>query len=265
MQMLARVSRRCAPTAACAPPAGSGVLVKAPKHGQDQRFDLPSIGPRTVEGVVRAGLAGIAVTAGSTIVAEPERLIAAADRANIFVIGTPAETQAMSRASAPHVFLVAGEDSGDRLGAALIAAIKQRAPDARFSGVGGPQMAAQGVPSLFSARRPCHRRYCRHRDRPAENFAAHPPNRRRRHRRQAGCPGDYRQPGIHPSCGAARARACAGDPDRRLCVSFGVGVAAGPRARHARLRRSCAGAVAVRAGGDCGDWTGRLAPSSDIR
>ncbi len=55
----------------------------------------------------------------------------------------------MSRASAPHVFLVAGEDSGDRLGAALIAAIKQRAPDVRFSGVGGPQMAAQGVPSLF--------------------------------------------------------------------------------------------------------------------
>jgi DUF1009 family protein len=72
--------------------AGSGVLVKAPKHGQDKRFDLPSIGPQTVEGVVRAGLAGIAVAAGSTIVAEPEQLIAAAHRAKIFVIGTPAET-----------------------------------------------------------------------------------------------------------------------------------------------------------------------------
>jgi lipid-A-disaccharide synthase len=55
----------------------------------------------------------------------------------------------MSRAPAPHVFLVAGEDSGDRLGAALIAAIKQRSPGARFSGVGGSQMAGQGVPSLF--------------------------------------------------------------------------------------------------------------------
>jgi lipid-A-disaccharide synthase len=55
----------------------------------------------------------------------------------------------MNQASSPHVFLVAGEDSGDRLGAALIAAIKQRAPEARFSGVGGTQMAAQGVPSLF--------------------------------------------------------------------------------------------------------------------
>ena len=55
----------------------------------------------------------------------------------------------MSRVPAPHVFLVAGEDSGDRLGAALIAAIKRRAPDARFSGVGGPQMAGQGILSLF--------------------------------------------------------------------------------------------------------------------
>ncbi len=71
-------------------PVGSGVLVKAPKRGQDLRFDMPSIGPRTVEGIVHAGLAGIAVVAGSTIVAEPSQLIAAADRANIFVIGTPA-------------------------------------------------------------------------------------------------------------------------------------------------------------------------------
>ena len=70
-----------------------GVLVKAPKRGQDRRFDLPSIGPRTVEGAARAGLAGIAVVAGSTIVAEPERLIAAADRANIFVVGAPAGTE----------------------------------------------------------------------------------------------------------------------------------------------------------------------------
>jgi DUF1009 family protein len=66
---------------------GAGVLVKAPKPGQDRRFDLPSIGPRTVEGAAAAGLTGIAVVAGSTIVAEPDRIIAAADRAKIFVIG----------------------------------------------------------------------------------------------------------------------------------------------------------------------------------
>ena len=49
----------------------------------------------------------------------------------------------------PHIFMVAGEESGDRLGAALIAAIRRRHPGARFSGVGGTQMASQGVPSLF--------------------------------------------------------------------------------------------------------------------
>jgi lipid-A-disaccharide synthase len=49
-----------------------------------------------------------------------------------------------------HIFLVAGEESGDRLGAALIAAIRRRHPGARFSGVGGAQMAGQGVQSLFA-------------------------------------------------------------------------------------------------------------------
>jgi DUF1009 family protein len=69
------------------------VLVKAPKRGQDRRFDLPSIGPQTVEGIVRAGLAGIAVTAGETIVAEPERLVQAADRAKVFVVCVPSGTE----------------------------------------------------------------------------------------------------------------------------------------------------------------------------
>ncbi len=71
-------------------PAGTGVLVKAPKLGQDQRIDLPVIGPPTVEAVNAAGLAGIAVVAGSTIVAEPERIAAAADNAKIFVVGVGA-------------------------------------------------------------------------------------------------------------------------------------------------------------------------------
>jgi DUF1009 family protein len=68
-------------------PSGVGVLVKAPKPGQDQRFDLPAIGPQTVENVARAGLAGLAVAAGSTIIAEPQLVTAAADRAKIFFVG----------------------------------------------------------------------------------------------------------------------------------------------------------------------------------
>jgi UDP-2,3-diacylglucosamine hydrolase len=70
---------------------GVGVLVKAPKPGQDRRFDLPSIGPRTIENVARAGLAGLAVTAGSTMIAEAEAVTAGADRANVFVVGVREE------------------------------------------------------------------------------------------------------------------------------------------------------------------------------
>ncbi len=68
-------------------PPGTGVLVKAPKPGQDRRFDLPSIGPRTVENVARAGLAGLAVAAGSTMIAQADQATAAADRERIFLVG----------------------------------------------------------------------------------------------------------------------------------------------------------------------------------
>jgi lipid-A-disaccharide synthase len=49
------------------------------------------------------------------------------------------------------VFLVAAEESGDRLGAALIRALRDRTAGAAcFSGVGGREMAAEGVASLYS-------------------------------------------------------------------------------------------------------------------
>ena len=70
--------------------AGRGVLVKAPKSGQDLRYDLPTLGPRTAEGVAAAGLAGIATVAGHTLLAEPQELVSAADAAGLFVIGLPA-------------------------------------------------------------------------------------------------------------------------------------------------------------------------------
>jgi UDP-2,3-diacylglucosamine hydrolase len=90
-QMLARVAEMRA-NGRLRAPSGGGVLVKAPKPDQDRRFDLPSIGPQTVERVANARLAGIAVAAGETIIAEPEQLVQAADRANIFVVGVRAGT-----------------------------------------------------------------------------------------------------------------------------------------------------------------------------
>jgi hypothetical protein len=66
-----------------------GVLVKAPKSGQDLRFDLPTIGSRTIEKAAAAALAGVAVLAGNTVVADPQAMIEAADAAGLFVTGLP--------------------------------------------------------------------------------------------------------------------------------------------------------------------------------
>ena len=49
----------------------------------------------------------------------------------------------------PLIYLVAGEASGDVLGARLMAAIRTLAPTATFAGVGGARMAEQGLASLF--------------------------------------------------------------------------------------------------------------------
>jgi UDP-2,3-diacylglucosamine hydrolase len=70
--------------------AQRGVLVKAPKSGQDLRYDLPTAGPRTIEGAAGAKLAGVAVVAGNTLVVEPQAMIEAADRTSLFVTGMPA-------------------------------------------------------------------------------------------------------------------------------------------------------------------------------
>jgi DUF1009 family protein len=65
----------------------TGVLVKAPKPGQEERVDLPTIGPDTVERAAEAGFAGIAVTAGRVLIADRAATLGAADAHGLFLFG----------------------------------------------------------------------------------------------------------------------------------------------------------------------------------
>ena len=56
-----------------------GVLAKGPKPGQELRIDMPAIGPRTVDSVVAAGLAGIAVESNGVLVLDREETLRRAD------------------------------------------------------------------------------------------------------------------------------------------------------------------------------------------
>jgi DUF1009 family protein len=64
-----------------------GVLVKCAKPQQELRADLPTIGPATVDAAHAAGLAGIGVEAGRSIILDQAEVIARADRLGLFVIG----------------------------------------------------------------------------------------------------------------------------------------------------------------------------------
>jgi DUF1009 family protein len=63
------------------------VVVKRLKPGQDERFDLPAVGPRTLEVMAEVGARVLAVEAGKTLLLEGEALLAIADRAGISLVG----------------------------------------------------------------------------------------------------------------------------------------------------------------------------------
>ena len=139
---------------------------------------------------------------------------------------------------APSIYLVAAEESGDALGAALARALTEREGGlVKLAGVGGRQMAAAGIASPFAIdelaiigvtaiprRLPTILRRIRE---TADRIVAAPPR----------CPGHHRQPGLHPPGGAPGAPARACDSDPRLRFALGLGVAAGAGARDARLCR----------------------------
>lgn len=64
-----------------------GVLVKVKKPQQDNRLDLPTIGSKTIEKAHEAGLKGVAVRAGETLVADLDEMIKCANEKGLFIIG----------------------------------------------------------------------------------------------------------------------------------------------------------------------------------
>lgn len=63
-----------------------GVVAKVEKPNQDLRFDVPTVGPRTLKAMKRSGLKVLALEAGKTIVLEFETLIQLANRWQMTVI-----------------------------------------------------------------------------------------------------------------------------------------------------------------------------------
>ncbi|WP_409433675.1 LpxI family protein [Litorimonas sp. RW-G-Af-16] len=70
-------------------PKDQGVLAKLIKPSQDDRVDLPTLGPETVRLAAEAGLAGIVAEEGRAFVIDRRDVIRLADELGIFIVGIP--------------------------------------------------------------------------------------------------------------------------------------------------------------------------------
>ncbi len=67
------------------------VVVKMAKPGQDMRFDVPGVGPSTIESMIAAQARVLAIEAGKTMITNAEEMIRKADSEKISIVGIPAE------------------------------------------------------------------------------------------------------------------------------------------------------------------------------
>lgn len=66
--------------------AGGMTIVKVAKPSQDMRFDVPTVGLKTLESIATAGGKVLAIEAGKTILLDQQEFIAAARRLNVSVV-----------------------------------------------------------------------------------------------------------------------------------------------------------------------------------
>jgi len=67
------------------PNGHGGLLIKLKKSGQDRRLDMPTIGVNTVVEACKAGLSGIIIQAGETLIIDIESVISVANKKGIFI------------------------------------------------------------------------------------------------------------------------------------------------------------------------------------
>jgi DUF1009 family protein len=70
---------------------GGWMLIKVAKPNQDLRFDVPTIGPDTIENLHRHGAKAVVIEAAATLVIERDKVVERADRLGIVVIAHGAE------------------------------------------------------------------------------------------------------------------------------------------------------------------------------
>ena len=63
------------------------MLIKVAKPNQDMRFDVPTVGPDTIENLKRNGGSMLVVESGRTLIVDKEAMLAAADSARIVIVG----------------------------------------------------------------------------------------------------------------------------------------------------------------------------------
>lgn len=68
-----------------------GLLVKIAKPQQDNRYDLPTVGPTTLRALIKAGLRGVVLEAGRSLLVEREQTITIANEAGLFILGHKVE------------------------------------------------------------------------------------------------------------------------------------------------------------------------------
>ena len=70
-------------------PSGGWMLIKVAKPDQDPRFDVPTVGPATIENLHRHGAGALVVEAGQTLMVDRPRIIELAEKLGMVVAGWP--------------------------------------------------------------------------------------------------------------------------------------------------------------------------------